>query len=166
MIPIIDADALSSATVTIGQRVLTLKLTSRGWLRESYDVYDGDIRLSVADPLSVFPTVEVLASYLTPRKMALVNLAAEFNIRANTDHPDPRIYRELESSEQVGRYVAVTRDETHSFLVTCRTLDDALELLSQRAGNDTGGLVVGVYDLDEQKMLHIRTKVTLDPEQF
>jgi hypothetical protein len=134
---------------------------------DAFDVFEqvGDeyVLLTVADPVTEVPSPAMLAQLIQPRNQALGRLLDERRIVATDDYPDPSIYGELYGEVPPGRYVALTEDETYSFAWVCATIDGALSLLSGQAGQNTGGLVVGVYDLDADTLLETMTTVTLAP---
>jgi hypothetical protein len=134
-----------------------------------FDVFEqvGDeyVLLTVADPMTEDPSPAVLANLIHPRNQALGRLLAGRKIVANGDYPDPAVYEDLYSEDPLGRFVALTEDETYQFAWACDTLDLALDCLSAQAGNNTGGLVVGVYDLDADTLLNVTTTVTLAAPQ-
>jgi hypothetical protein len=125
------------------------------------EVGDDYVLLTVADPMTEDPSPTVLANLLHPRNQALSRVLAERRIVASNDYPDPDVYAALYGEEPLGQYVALTEDETYSFAWAAGSLEAALEFLSGQAGESTGGLVVGVYDLDADTLLGVQITVTL-----
>lgn len=139
---------------------LVVRKSERARGREvEYDVFelldDGEELVTVADPSVEFPTEAVLASLLTPRKRELARIMEEFSIVAGPDYDYDYVYEALYSPDPAPRYVAITHDETYNFFHVVDNLDVACASLADSLGEESGGQIHGVWDLDERQLIQV-----------
>jgi hypothetical protein len=155
--------------ITIHGRNLEIRESTRGWIRQGFDIIDvtgpDEVLLTVADPWTPEPpTTLELISFLSERKQRLIALMAEYKIVAGVDYPYEAIYRVVQGSEPVGRWVAIHGDETYHQVHVTETVQAALDHLAAIDGDNECGNIVGVYDLDTDTLLRTRVTVTLADE--
>lgn len=146
---------------TIDGRELVVRSSNRGQRHRVFyfDVFEvaGDTEelLTVADPISDFPTEGILASLLTPRKRELARIMGEYRIVEGADYDHEGVYSVLYSPDPSPRYVAISNDETYSFFALTDDLDDACAMLAGSLGEESGGQIHGVWDLDECELIPV-----------
>lgn len=149
----------------IDARWLNVRPSTRTPEEGAFDVFEliegEEHRLTVADPWSHEPTEEELRSFLTPRKQRLVALMAEKDIEAGEDYDYAEDRERLEGTAPIGRYVSVYGDETYNQIHVTDSLRDALDCLGSIIHEQYCNVPEGVYDLDEDRMLRIKSTVTL-----
>lgn len=160
---------------TVNGRTLELRRNLRGWYW-SADQFDIDeivdgVRHPITkdiDPpmfegdLKKYPTA-ILRSLLTPRKRALIDLMAQYDIVAGDDYQHEDDYELLYSAKRPGRWVAVSADSSYSHLHVCGSLRKALESCASEAQNiydEYACKPVGVYDLDDRRLHDVQIRAT------
>lgn len=71
--------------------------------------------------------------------------------------------KKLERPLCCGRYAAVTHDETYSFANVWEDLGDACNDLASSLGQESGGQITGIWDLDNNTFISVDVKVTVTP---
>lgn len=129
--------------------------------REAWDVMAAGDNLTTADPFSAPPTLEQVTSYLTPRKRRLEALMVSRGIVTGPDYQYEDVYAVLHGADECPRYVGIMHDETYSFLYPAPTLHEACAAMASRLGEDTGGSISCVWDLDEDEEIYVEAQVTV-----
>lgn len=129
--------------------------------REAWDVMAAGDNLTTADPFSAPPTLEQVTSYLTPRKRRLEALMVARGIVTGPDYQYEDVYAVLHGADECPRYVGIMHDETYSFFYPAPTLHEACAAMASRLGDDTGGSISCVWDLDEDEEIYVEAQVTV-----
>lgn len=92
-------------------------------------------------------TDEVLVSLASTRKQSLVRLMGEYNILSGVDYDHEDLYEILYSASPVGRFAAVTGDQTYHFLEIFETIPAALGSLASDV-NDQANVQYPRYPIE------------------
>jgi len=150
-------------TFVIEGRWINVRLSQRlYWYdQRAWDLLENGIVLNAADPFTSAPTGAQVSSFLTPAKRHLDALMAAHRIVAGPDYQYEDVYAVLHGPTPPPRYVAITRDETYTFFALTSERNDACAILADRLGEETGGTIVGIHDLDRDLCLEVRHTSTV-----
>lgn len=81
---------------------------------------------------------EVLLSLATPRRQALVGLMSEYDIRADVDYDHEDATALLYSTDPVGRFVAVTGDESYDWIEVFDSIQEGLDYFAGEVDRQVG----------------------------
>jgi hypothetical protein len=155
--PLLLAVAVGRAFV-VGAHRLTVRPSRRSWYgRGGWDLLEDGQCLNEADPFPHPPTPGEVDSFMSVRKRRLDHKMSQYSVTASCDYSHDDVYALLHSDHECPRYVAVTNDETYTFFTLHEHLPDALESLAAALGQDSGGQITGVIDLETEELLTVRS---------
>lgn len=96
------------------------------------------------------------------RHRALSQLREMLNLHPNPDYDHEDITERLDGDRHIERFVAISEDETYSFVELFETLPEGEKSLTERTGESTGGNPVGILDLDTGKLFRPLIRVVVD----
>lgn len=160
----------------VAGRTFELEETNRrygGWGDDYVDVYevtsDGQRRglTDRIDPVELeILTDEVLLALTEPRRVGLMGLMGDNQIVAGPDYQYEDVYDLLYSTAPVGRYVAVSGDETYHWIHVVETIEQGLESfeadIADQVGNEYPHHPEELRDLDTGKSIGFLVKVTVE----
>lgn len=136
---------------------------SHRYSRTAWDLMEAGVVLNSADPFGSAPTLEQVTSYLTPRKRRLEELMVSRKILSNPDYQYEDVYEVLHGSLDAPQFVGIMHDETYSFFHLADTFQAACWAMASRLGEDTGGSLSCVYDLEEDAEIQVEAQATIRP---